>query len=178
MADTAVHLEARVLPRVPIRHWICSLPWGLRALLGYDRKLCSEVVSALMTEVRRSLRSRAKRQFGLASVRNLLTGALVAVQRTDSALRLNVHTHALVLDGVYAHQGDDPRETEGNPGAPLEFLGLDAPTHADIAEVASRIEKILKTCVPCDERPSHRSMSSGNQRHRRHQIPRTLLQPR
>lgn len=31
MADTAVHLEERVLPRVPIRHWICSLPWGLRA---------------------------------------------------------------------------------------------------------------------------------------------------
>ncbi|MBX3131732.1 MAG: transposase zinc-binding domain-containing protein [Polyangiaceae bacterium] len=29
-----------VLPRVPIRHWNCSLPWGLRALLGYDRKLC------------------------------------------------------------------------------------------------------------------------------------------
>ncbi len=34
MADVAVHLEERVLPRVPIRHWICSLPWGLRALLG------------------------------------------------------------------------------------------------------------------------------------------------
>jgi hypothetical protein len=29
------------------------------------------------------------------------TGAVVAVQRTDSALRLNVHLHALVLDGVY-----------------------------------------------------------------------------
>lgn len=28
MADTAVHLAERVLPRVPIRHWICSLPWG------------------------------------------------------------------------------------------------------------------------------------------------------
>lgn len=140
MADTAVHLEQRVLPRVPIRHWICSLPWGLRALLGYDRKLCSEVVSALMTEVRRSLRWRAKRQFVLTSVRNLLTGTLVAVQRTDSALRLNVHMHALVLDGVYVHDG---------PRAPLEFLGLDTPTHADIAEVASRtasrIEKILKT---------------------------------
>jgi hypothetical protein len=24
----------RVLSRVPIRHWICSLPWGVRALLG------------------------------------------------------------------------------------------------------------------------------------------------
>jgi hypothetical protein len=39
-----------VLPAVPIRHWICSLPWGLRALLGYDRVLCSEVVSAFVGE--------------------------------------------------------------------------------------------------------------------------------
>jgi len=26
MADTAVHLEQRVLPAVPIRHWLGSLP--------------------------------------------------------------------------------------------------------------------------------------------------------
>jgi len=30
MTDTAVHMEQQVLPRVPVRHWICSLPWGLR----------------------------------------------------------------------------------------------------------------------------------------------------
>ena len=141
MADMAVHLEERVLPRVRIRHWICSLPWGLRALLGYDRKLCAEVVSAFMAEVDRSLRWRAKRELGIASVTRAYTGGVVAVQRTDSALRLNVHGHALVLDGVYVHQND-------NPCAPLEFRELDTPTHADIADVASRtaarIEKILR----------------------------------
>ncbi len=141
MADTAVHLEQSVLPRVPIRHWICSLPWGLRALLGYDRKLCAEVVSAFMAEVDRSLCWRAKRELGLASVADAHTGGVVAVQRTDSALRLNVHFHALVLDGVYVHEKDDPR-------ASLEFRELDTPTQADIAEVAARtaarIEKILR----------------------------------
>lgn len=141
MADTAVHLEQSVLPRVPIRHWICSLPWGLRALLGYDRKLCAEVVSAFMAEVDRSLRWRAKRELGIASVSLAHTGSVVAVQRTDSALRLNVHFHSLVLDGVYVHENDDPR-------APLEFHELSAPTHADIAEVAARtaarVEKILR----------------------------------
>ncbi|MBK7583062.1 MAG: transposase [Myxococcales bacterium] len=63
------------------------------------------------------------------------------MQRTDSALRLNVHFHALVLDGVYVHADGDPR-------APLEFRELDAPTHADVAQVAARtaarIESILK----------------------------------
>ncbi len=141
MAEMAVHLEERVLPRVPIRHWICSLPWGLRALLGYDRKLCAEVVSAFMTEVDRSLSWRAKRELGLASVAEAHTGAVVAVQRTDSALRLNVHMHALWLDGVYVHVNDEPR-------SPLEFRELDTPTQADVAEVAARtavrIEKILR----------------------------------
>ncbi len=78
---------------------------------------------------------------GLGSMAVAHTGAVVAVQRADSALRLNVHFHALVLDGVYVHQDDDP-------SAPLEFRELDTPSHADIAEVASRtatrIEKILR----------------------------------
>jgi hypothetical protein len=68
MADTAVHLEQEVLPAVPIRHWIGSLPWGLHALLGYDRKLCALVVGAFVEEVLRSLRQRAKRLLGLGSI--------------------------------------------------------------------------------------------------------------
>lgn len=30
--------NACVLPAVPIRHWISSLPWGVRALCGYDKE--------------------------------------------------------------------------------------------------------------------------------------------
>jgi hypothetical protein len=45
MRDTAVHLEAGVLPAAPVRHWVCSLPSGLRTLLGHDRELCARIVS-------------------------------------------------------------------------------------------------------------------------------------
>ena len=38
MADLAVHLKQVVIPEVPVRHWICSFPWGLRALLGDDHE--------------------------------------------------------------------------------------------------------------------------------------------
>ena len=41
MADTAVHLVERVIPEVPVRQWVCSLPWRLQVLLGYDRRLCA-----------------------------------------------------------------------------------------------------------------------------------------
>jgi hypothetical protein len=69
------------------------LPWGLRALLGYDRVLCAEVVGAFVEELCRSLSRRAKRLFGLPTVADAKTGAVAAVQRTDGALRLNVHAH-------------------------------------------------------------------------------------
>ena len=129
MVDTAVHLEQCVLPAVPIRHWICSLPWGLRALLGYDRKLCAEVASAFALELSRSLKKRAKRELALASVSQAHTGAVCAVQRTDGALRLNVHLHVLALDGVYV------RDTESGK---LRFEELAAPSQAEVFDVARR----------------------------------------
>ena len=134
-----MHLEQSVLPAVPIRHWICSLPWGLRALLGYDRRLCAEVVSAFVGELGRSLRLRAKAALGLGTVADAHTGAVAAVQRTDGALRLNVHFHVLSLDGVSIHD---------KPTGRLEFHALPTPTRAEVAAAAARtagrIEKILR----------------------------------
>jgi hypothetical protein len=127
MSDIAAHLVDAVLPEVPIRQWVCTLPWRLRCAMGYDRKLCSDVLGAFTDALKRSLRRRAKREFGLRSVRDAQTGALTFVQRADSALRLNVHFHTLALDGVYA------RDEEGE----LEFRELSEPTTEDVAQVAA-----------------------------------------
>ena len=118
MADTGVHLEQRVLPDAPVRHWICSFRWGLRALLGYDKQICAEVSAAVIKELDRSLKWRAKKLLGLSTVKQALTGAVAAVQRVDSALRLNVHFHILCLDGVYV------RECASDDGGPLIFHPL------------------------------------------------------
>ena len=142
MADLAVHLEESVLPAVPIRHWICSFPWGLRALLGYDRALCSGVAAAFAAELSGSLKRRAKQALGLASVSEALTGVLVAVQRVDGALRLNVHLHVLALDGVYV------RQDAADEDSPLVFHALETPTRAEVTDIAARtaarVERILK----------------------------------
>jgi hypothetical protein len=127
MNDTAVHLVERVLPKVRIRQWVCALPWALRVRLGYDRELCSEVLGIFVGEVSRSLRRRARERWGV-SPSEAKTGAVTFVQRFDSALRLNVHFHSLVLDGVYV---------QGEAGA-LEFRELPAPTPDDVLEVARR----------------------------------------
>jgi len=142
MADTGVHLEQRVLPEAPVRHWICSLPWGLRALLGYDKRLCADILAAVIAELGRSLKWRAKKLLGLSSVSDALTGAVGAVQRVDSALRLNVHFHILYLDGVYVLDNASRYDSS------LTFHDLPTPTRAETTEIAGRIadriEVILK----------------------------------
>ena len=105
MSDIAAHLVEEVLPEVPIRQWVCSLPWRLRTALAYDRGLCADVLDAFVSSLTRSLRRRAKKHLGLRSMEDALTDAVTFVQRTDSALRPNVHAHTLALDGVRAHRG-------------------------------------------------------------------------
>lgn len=127
MSDIAAHLVDEVLPEVPIRQWVCTLPWRLRYVMGYDRKLCADVLGAFIGALKRSLRWRAKRELNLRSVDDARVGALTFVQRADSSLRLNVHFHTLALDGVYV------RDEEGS----LQFFVLSAPSTEDVAQVAA-----------------------------------------
>ena len=57
-------------------------------------------------------------------------GAVVVVQRFGGALNLNVHLHALVLDGVFTN---DAGAVRFHPGAPL--------TREDVAGVVVRIAR-------------------------------------
>ena len=86
MADTALHLARKVIPEVPVRQRVCSLPWRLRVLLGYDKRLCAEVLEAFVALVSRSYKRRAKALLGLDSTGDAMTGAVSVIQRGDSAL--------------------------------------------------------------------------------------------
>lgn len=138
MADTAIHLVEKVIPEVPIRQWVCSLPWRLRVLLGYDRKLCAEVLEAFVLELSCSLKRRAKQSLSLKTVAHAMTGAVSVIQRADSSLRLNVHFHVLALDGVYVREDSAAR---------LVFHALPEPSTDEVADIANRtahrVQKIL-----------------------------------
>jgi len=138
MSDAAAHLVDEVFPEVPVRQWVCSLPWRLRVLIGYDRALCSEVLSAFTGAVSRSLAHRAKAQLDLPSVQDAHVGAVTFIQRSDSSLRLNLHFHSLFLDGVYVR---------GESGT-LAFHALGTPTFEEVQQVAAwthaRIARVLR----------------------------------
>jgi hypothetical protein len=73
-----------------------SLPYRLRYLLAWDHDLCRAVTGVFVRAVLGSLRRRA----GRAGAPHGRGGAVAILQRFGAALNLNVHVHALVLDGV------------------------------------------------------------------------------
>jgi hypothetical protein len=130
MSDTAAHLVDQVLPRVPIRQWVLTVPHGLRYKMAFDPTLTGRVLHLFARAVSAWLRRRARR-VGIAGV--LKTGAVTMIQRFDSALGLNVHFHSLFLDGVYA------RERSGRIG----FHPVPAPTDQDVASVVERLFRVV-----------------------------------
>ena len=151
MSDTAVWLTEHVIPTVQIRQWVCTLPWELRVRAGYDRELCAMVLDTFVRELQRSYRWRAKRELGLSSVEDAHTGMVTVIQRFDSALRLNVHFHTLVLDGVYVKSDDGE----------LRFLRLPRPSEDDVYEVAMRTATRVKAYLEKRGRTSN-EQSNGD----------------
>jgi hypothetical protein len=98
MAEEAAHLVDHVLPEVPIRQWVLTMPHRIRYLIAFDRALCSEVRRIFIRAVQSHLRLKARRR----GIRKGQTGAVVFLQRFGGSVNLNPHFHALVLDGVYA----------------------------------------------------------------------------
>ena len=129
MADVATHLVDEVLPEVPVRQWVCTLPWALRKLAGYKRAFSTDVIEVFVASLTTELRQRAKRHLGLSSVSEAHTGLVTFVQRSDGAMRLNVHLHTLALDGVYVRNADGK----------LGFHALAPPTTEEVHAVAKRM---------------------------------------
>jgi hypothetical protein len=59
MAETSAHLVDYVLPHVPMRQWVLSVPHGLRYRMAYDADLLSRVMRTFSRVVFRSMRKRA-----------------------------------------------------------------------------------------------------------------------
>jgi hypothetical protein len=131
MSELAAHLVDRVLPPVPIRQWVFTVPVPVRYQLAFDASLTRAVLRVFLRTVFGWLQRRAARQ-GLVGAR---CGAVTTIQRFGGALNLNVHFHALLFDGVY---------TRATPAARPCFHRLPPPTDADIAWVLTRLHRRVR----------------------------------
>jgi hypothetical protein len=129
MSETAAHLVDSVIPYIPTRQWVLSLPTPLRYLMAYDSKACNFVLSAFTSAISSFLALKAKKQFSLSSAAQAHAGSVTFIQRFGSAMNLNVHFHTLSTDGVFVE--DDAGK--------IQFQQLPAPTQAEIMQVTERI---------------------------------------
>lgn len=102
----------RVIPRVPVRHWVLTLPGALRNASAADQRLVRELSREFLAKVFALVRARTDGE------RALQCGAVSLVHRAARALVLDVHVHALVLDGGYVATGRGPDEFVPMVGEP------------------------------------------------------------
>lgn len=117
MSNTAAHLTDRVLPNVPLRQWVLSLPFELRRLAAFRPEVVRAFSRLWAAAVFRHLRSGSS---GLGHA-----GAVDFVQRAGGSLNLNVHLHLVALDGVFrAAHGDGVVFRPAEPPTREELFGV------------------------------------------------------
>ena len=114
MTERAAHLVDAVLPRVPVRQWVLTVPYRLRYQMAWNHGL-SRAVLRVSTRVLLDLYARGACHLGVAGGR---TGSVTVMQRAGSGLNVNLHFHTLVLDGVFTEE----------PGGALAFHPAPAPS--------------------------------------------------
>ena len=97
MAETAAYLVDHVLPRVPMRQWVLSVPKRVRY---YLREL-PESVGAVLRIFLRALEG-TLRQTSPGAPHASRFGAVAFVHHFGSSLNPHVHFHCLVSDGVFS----------------------------------------------------------------------------
>lgn len=142
MTDLAAHLVDEVLPFVPIRQWVLTVPFALRFAMAVRGDVVRAVRRALIAAIAARLQERralARGRDALAEERGRCTrsesprsGAVVVTQRFGSGLNLHVHFHVLVPDGLFS---------EG-PGAP-SFRDVGVFTSDDVGAVLVRTVEAL-----------------------------------
>ena len=125
MVESAALLVDEVLPRLPMRQWVLSVPFQLRFLFARDPQVMGRVLGIVYRAIETHLIHKA----GLTRA-TAHTGAVTLIQCFGSALNLNIHFHMLFLDGVYA-----PRDEV------LAFRRVRAPTRDELDVLLERISQ-------------------------------------
>lgn len=103
MSNCAAHLVDRVVPDVPLRQFVLSLPHELRRLAAFKQDVLGAVVRTFTDAVAASYRARAKRDGIEGSCEG---GAVTFLQRFGGSLNLNLHLHVAFLDGVFTRDAE------------------------------------------------------------------------
>ena len=128
MCQTAAAMCDRVLPDVPLRQWVMSVPYELRRVLAADPAMLTRTSRVFFEELRRWYREAS----GIArsDALKVEAGAITFVHRGGGSLNLHVHLHVIAADGVWRCATD---------GSTPVFVATRPPTKGDLEGVLVRV---------------------------------------
>ena len=131
MAQMAAHFVEQVIPWVPTRQWVVSLPIPLRYWMAPSRELTATVHTIIRRTIGQYYVNQAmKRGATRATVQ---PGSVTFLQRFGGSLNLNLHVHIIFLEGVY--------EDRTAQGLKPRFRPQEPPTDAEVAAVLQKISR-------------------------------------
>ncbi|MCA9579417.1 MAG: transposase, partial [Myxococcales bacterium] len=138
MADQARHLVQHVLPPVRTRQWVLSFPHELRWHMAFDHDLTLAVWRVARRAIDAFYKARARRVGPPGHNDDAQSGSIMAIQRFGGALNLNVHFHAVYLDGAFVERSDGT----------LRFLEALPPTASElealVADIKARVTRLVQ----------------------------------
>ena len=138
MAQTAAHLVDHVIPPVPVRQWVISLPKRLRCFLANRPEAVAALTKIFLAEIERLLSAAAAVTIDAAApaAARPRLGAISFLHRFGSALNHHVHLHVCATDGVFM-------PTAGGAGCcpSPAFLPARPINQADLAALTERVRR-------------------------------------
>lgn len=155
-AETSAHLTDHVLPRLPVRLWVLSVPKRLCYHLHHDRKALSSALR-IFDAVEQHLRTHSPGTGPKAR-----TGAVAFIHRFGSSLNEHTHFH-VVIDGVF-----EPDPEQGARFIEMEELDAD-----DAEAVQAFVRRGLLDTQDRQEMEQGRTTAAGSR-----WMPRCALRPK
>jgi len=138
MAQTAAHLVDHVIPPVPVRQWVISVPKRLRGMLADRPAAVNALTKIFLDEIERTLitASGVTAAADTPSASRPRLGGISFLHRFGSALNHHVHLHACVTDGVFM-----PAADRAGGDTPPAFLPARSITEANLAALTARVRR-------------------------------------
>jgi len=138
MAQTAAHLADHVIPPVPVRQWVISVPKRLRGMLADRPRAVAALTRIFLDEIERLLCAAAglPEAATTPSASRPRLGAVSFLHRFGSTLNHHVHLHVCATEGVFVPAADGA----GCDASPA-FLPARPINQADLAALTERVRR-------------------------------------
>ncbi len=128
MVETAAHLADHVLPQLPVRQWVLSIPKRLRYPLEHDRAIETLALRIFLSVVEQALRRACP-----AAGSDSRIGAVAFIHRFGALLHPREHFHCLVIEGDF----------EADASGVATFHESRVPDHKWLDEVHAKVRRRL-----------------------------------